>query len=150
VKEGEALVSYVLIVLFLAMFLLRAFFFFFQVALGYEKHYNVQNPFEWMELISLQVRSTLPPSPPPSLLLPPRTSPTSLSKMSEIFKVPVIMKHPKKASLPPSLSRPSQGKTNFFEKRVGEYQKAGVMSKYNKSGGAGGVAPRTFSTDADF
>lgn len=44
------------------------------VALGNPKHYNAANPFDWMELISLQ------------------------------------------------------GKTNFFEKRVGEYQKAGVMS----------------------
>lgn len=44
------------------------------VSLGLEKEYNTQNPFEWMELISLQ------------------------------------------------------GKTNFFEKRVGEYQKAGVMN----------------------
>jgi ribonucleoside-diphosphate reductase subunit M2 len=43
-------------------------------SLGVEKHYNVQNPFDWMELISLQ------------------------------------------------------GKTNFFEKRVGEYQKSGVMA----------------------
>ena len=42
--------------------------------LGYPKYYNAQNPFEWMEMISLQ------------------------------------------------------GKTNFFEKRVGEYQKANVMS----------------------
>ena len=32
------------------------------------------------------------------------------------------------------------GKTNFFEKRVGEYQKAGVKSNYNTG----------FSTDADF
>ena len=44
------------------------------VALGNEKVYKVANPFDWMELISLQ------------------------------------------------------GKTNFFEKRVGEYQKAGVMN----------------------
>lgn len=43
-------------------------------ALGCPKLWNVMNPFEWMEMISLQ------------------------------------------------------GKTNFFEKRVGEYQKAGVMS----------------------
>ena len=42
------------------------------VALGCSKHYEVQNPFEWMEMISLQ------------------------------------------------------GKTNFFEKRVGEYAKSGV------------------------
>ena len=43
------------------------------VALGNPKHYRTQNPFEWMEMISLQ------------------------------------------------------GKTNFFERRVGEYQKANVM-----------------------
>lgn len=47
-------------------------------ALGYPKTYNTKNPFEWMELISLQ------------------------------------------------------GKTNFFEKRVGEYQKQGVMNSVNK------------------
>jgi ribonucleotide reductase beta subunit family protein with ferritin-like domain len=36
-----------------------------------------------------------------------------------------------------------QGKTNFFEKRVGEYQKAGVM--------AGTSEPLTaFALDADF
>ena len=48
------------------------------VALGYEKIYNAKNPFEWMEMISLQ------------------------------------------------------GKTNFFEKKVGEYQKANVMN-YSKT-----------------
>ncbi|KAL4433564.1 hypothetical protein ABPG75_000005 [Micractinium tetrahymenae] len=47
------------------------------VALGNPKAYNVSNPFDWMELISLQ------------------------------------------------------GKTNFFEKRVGDYQKAGVMAGLN-------------------
>jgi len=47
-------------------------------ALGYDKLYNTQNPFEWMELISLQ------------------------------------------------------GKTNFFEKRVGDYKKAGVGSSQQK------------------
>lgn len=55
-------------------------------SLGVPKHYNVSNPFDWMEMISLQ------------------------------------------------------GKTNFFEKRVGEYQKAGVM----------GNNSHTFSVDADF
>lgn len=45
------------------------------VALGYGKIYNVVNPFDWMEMISLE------------------------------------------------------GKTNFFEKRVAEYQKSGVMAK---------------------
>ena len=44
-------------------------------SLGVPKKYNVENPFEWMDMISLQ------------------------------------------------------GKTNFFEKRVGEYQKAGVKQQ---------------------
>lgn len=57
------------------------------VALGYDAVYGVANPFEWMELISLQ------------------------------------------------------GKTNFFERRVGDYQKSGVMS-----GGVGGE----FSVETDF
>ena len=35
-----------------------------------------------------------------------------------------------------------QGKTNFFEKRVSEYQKAGVLNNDTKSTG--------FSTDEDF
>jgi ribonucleoside-diphosphate reductase beta chain len=55
--------------------------------LGYSKIYNAANPFDFMEMISLQ------------------------------------------------------GKTNFFEKRVGDYQKAGVMS--NKDS-------QVFSTDDDF
>jgi ribonucleoside-diphosphate reductase beta chain len=36
-----------------------------------------------------------------------------------------------------------QGKTNFFEKRVGDYQKAGVMS-------GGNAASQTFSLEEDF
>ena len=57
--------------------------------LGHEKIYNVSNPFEFMNLISLR------------------------------------------------------GKTNFFEKRVGEYQKAGVMSSLEG-------AEESFTMDADF
>ena len=60
------------------------------VALGVGKHYEAVNPFDWMELISLQ------------------------------------------------------GKTNFFEKRVGEYQKSGVMAGVN-----GGDA-HAFTIDEDF
>lgn len=55
------------------------------VALGCEKVYKVENPFDFMDLISLQ------------------------------------------------------GKTNFFEKRVGEYQKSGVMN-----------SEKVFTLDADF
>ncbi|XP_030544650.1 ribonucleoside-diphosphate reductase small chain [Rhodamnia argentea] len=60
-------------------------------ALGYGKMYSAANPFDWMELISLQ------------------------------------------------------GKTNFFEKRVGEYQKASVMSSINGDGGS-----HVFKMDEDF
>merc|ERR1711870_17698 len=63
-------------------------------ALGHTKLFGSTNPFDWMELISLQ------------------------------------------------------GKTNFFEKRVGEYQKAGVMS--SASPGGGGHEERGFVLDADF
>jgi ribonucleoside-diphosphate reductase beta chain len=38
-----------------------------------------------------------------------------------------------------------QGKTNFFEKRVGDYQKAGVMSSTDQSGGG-----HAFDLEADF
>jgi len=61
-------------------------------ALGHSKLYGSKNPFDWMELISLQ------------------------------------------------------GKTNFFEKRVGEYQKAGVMAGIS----GGEDESKGFSLDADF
>jgi len=60
-------------------------------ALGHPKLFNATNPFDWMELISLQ------------------------------------------------------GKTNFFEKRVGEYQKAGVMASTAESNDGPG-----FALDVDF
>ncbi|KAJ3270336.1 Ribonucleotide-diphosphate reductase (RNR), small subunit [Terramyces sp. JEL0728] len=59
------------------------------VELGTEKHYKVTNPFDFMEMISLQ------------------------------------------------------GKTNFFEKKVGEYQKSGVMNSTRSQ-------PTKFSLDEDF
>lgn len=64
------------------------------VCLGNEKHFHAKNPFDWMELISLQ------------------------------------------------------GKTNFFEKRVGDYQKAGVMSGIDAS--LGGEKRARFALDEDF
>ena len=42
-----------------------------------------------------------------------------------------------------------QGKTNFFEKRVAEYQKAGVMNPAGRTGGEESTAPK-FSLDEDF
>ena len=60
--------------------------------LGVPKKYNVENPFEWMDMISLQ------------------------------------------------------GKTNFFEKRVGDYQKAGVK----QTGAAAENARKLNFDDEDF
>jgi ribonucleoside-diphosphate reductase beta chain len=57
------------------------------ISLGLQKHYKAQNPFDWMELISLQ------------------------------------------------------GKTNFFEKRVADYQKSGVMANRED---------QVFTLEADF
>nr|HMU05574.1 ribonucleotide-diphosphate reductase subunit beta [Saprospiraceae bacterium] len=56
-------------------------------SLGNDKIYNVENPFPWMDMISLQ------------------------------------------------------GKTNFFEKRVGDYQKAGVLAEKDN---------QVFTLEADF
>ena len=45
-----------------------------------------------------------------------------------------------------------EGKTNFFEKRVGEYQKSGVMANLEGKGtdsGAGGVV-KDLNFEADF
>ncbi len=64
------------------------------VALGASKLYDARNPFDWMELISLQ------------------------------------------------------GKTNFFEKRVAEYQKANVMS--NVSNSSDSIITNNFTLEADF
>merc|ERR1712072_1188574 len=64
------------------------------VSLNAPKLYNTTNPFDWMELISLQ------------------------------------------------------GKTNFFERRVSEYQKAGVMSSLDSKENV--EQNSTFSLDADF
>ncbi|KAH7573707.1 hypothetical protein JRO89_XS03G0195900 [Xanthoceras sorbifolium] len=61
------------------------------VTLGYQRKYNVENPFDWMEFISLQ------------------------------------------------------GKANFFERRVGDYQKASIMSSL-QNGGKNFV----FKLDEDF
>nr|VDC98096.1 unnamed protein product [Brassica oleracea] len=40
-----------------------------------------------------------------------------------------------------------QGKTNFFEKRVGDYQKASIMSSVN---GGGAFDIHVLSLDEDF
>jgi ribonucleoside-diphosphate reductase subunit M2 len=63
------------------------------VALGNTKHYHAINPFDFMEMISLQVCH-------------------SSFQCIDISRYPMIVE--------------PQGKTNFFEKRVSDYSKAGV------------------------
>ena len=63
------------------------------LALSYDMTFHADNPFDWMELISLQ------------------------------------------------------GKTNFFEKRVGEYQRAGVMAHLDLDPNA---KENQFNLDCDF
>jgi ribonucleotide reductase beta subunit family protein with ferritin-like domain len=67
-------------------------------ALGYPRHYHAENPFDWMEMISLE------------------------------------------------------GKTNFFERRVSEYQRTGVASsgEITRSGGSSTSSENVFTIDADF
>ena len=44
-----------------------------------------------------------------------------------------------------------EGKTNFFEKRVAEYQKSGVMASLTMDGEANKKnGPKAFNFDADF
>lgn len=65
--------------------------------LGCSKIYNSKNPFDWMEMISMQ------------------------------------------------------GKTNFFEKRVGEYQKSNIMqTEQCRRRKEGQLPDNTFTTEADF
>jgi len=65
-------------------------------SLGYNKLFGASNPFDFMEMISIE------------------------------------------------------GKTNFFERRVGEYQKAGVMNSINKSKNKSKNKENMFVLDADF
>jgi hypothetical protein len=57
---------------------------------------------------------------------------------------PAAWQYPVSQWTPPFLCR---GKTNFFERRVGEYQKSSVMAGLNKGAGAG---VHEFTTDCDF
>ena len=43
-----------------------------------------------------------------------------------------------------------EGKTNFFEKRVAEYQKSGVMASLASEGGPKATVSNELNFDADF
>ena len=90
------------------------------VALGTQKHYHAKNPFDWMEAISLQCAALF---------------------------ISICIEHAEHAFTVPVLNEllPNRGKTNFFEKRVGDYQKAGVMA-----GLSGRTDSHTISFNEDF
>ncbi|KAK4478015.1 hypothetical protein RD792_017280 [Penstemon davidsonii] len=79
------------------------------VALGYQKMYDVENPFDWMESISLQLNKQ------------------SQTRLLDVHRVGL------------------RGKANFFERRVGDYQKASVMSSLQN-----GSNNFEFTMDEDF
>jgi ribonucleoside-diphosphate reductase subunit M2 len=106
------------------------------VALGCAKRWKTRNPFDWMDLISLQVR--LPSSHLPGLsdTMYQSTVPSTGEAAGRSFSP--------SASSTNAFMRSTcvlQGKTNFFEKRVGEYAKSGVGMD---------SAQQVFSLDADF
>jgi len=108
------------------------------LSLGCSKTYNARNPFDWMDLISLQVRR-----------YDGGREGGREGGVGVFCSVPCYVvvtsrvTHSSLPSLPPSLppSSPTQGKTNFFEKRVGEYAKSGV---------GGNVEDQVFSLEVDF
>lgn len=83
------------------------------VAMGVPKIFMSANPFDWMDMISIEVSS-------------PRRCDLAADMLHECKYVGLIH---------------VQGKTNFFEKRVGEYAKAGVGAKASES---------KFSLEEDF
>ena len=102
------------------------------VVLGYPKLYNVANPFDWMDMISLQcVPRVLVERGVSSCRAPP----------------PPLARRTRPPLLPPSPPHTHRGKTNFFERRVGEYQRAGVMQSVS---GAARKYEHVFSLEEDF
>jgi ribonucleoside-diphosphate reductase subunit M2 len=73
--------------------------------LGYDKIWNVQNPFEWSVRASTHLHCVLIVC---TVLINLLCSSVLLPDRMEMISL--------------------QGKTNFFEKKVTDYQKAGVMS----------------------
>lgn len=88
-------------------------------SLGHRKLYFASNPFPWMDLISLEVRVDNNHA---ILILLTSTTALSMNELCDCYSYclqfhnNIIM---------------TQGKTNFFERRVGEYQKAGVMQSHH-------------------
>ena len=91
------------------------------VALGASKIFNATNPFDWMELISLQGKTCA--------FFTQTRSATSIHTHS-LF---TLLHH-----------------RNFFEKRVAEYQKANVMSSITKNSSDDIMNLNEFSLNADF
>ncbi len=128
------------------------------VALGQEKHYHTSNPFDWMEMLSLQCA----PQPCRLRSLAALTFCTAAADITQAALFPSIVSSWVEQAHKPAGQGPlrlcmrlvlpatccrhaCRGKTNFFEKRVGEYQKNGVMAGLNKDSSSHG-----FSMDNDF
>ena len=114
------------------------------VALGYEKLYAAANPFDWMEMISLQGKVRGAPARAPAHLPagPGRVSgtawdmgagaaqrllgPCALVGGLNVEATAVRVVTPSRQPRCPLPHPPAQ--SNFFERRVGEYQRANVVA----------------------
>lgn len=100
------------------------------ISLGCSKHYNTVNPFNWMEQISLQYDLS-------------HLRPVFFPAQDTCSVENVLSFMPPQTDLLITICM-FRGKTNFFERRVGEYQKSSVMAKL-KDGDV-----HEFKTDCDF
>lgn len=89
-------------------------------SLGYNKLFHCENPLSFMDLISLQGKTCVPSLPPAHIRYYARCM--TLTMFCTEFS------------------------RNFFENRVSEYQKAGVMESIDKRG----VDSKVFKLDEDF
>ena len=132
------------------------------VALGYERLYHVANPFSWMDMISLQYVSGIPSSKMSSAtkMLPAvarlcdivlhtqhahAQCPSTHWLFNPCMRVNCFSAHLISLSF---ISVSTRGKSNFFERRVGEYQRANVMQSREEGGRPFGE--HVFTLDADF
>ena len=117
------------------------------VELQCERLYNTPNPFDWMEMISLQVCSLRNPmikldGGGNSGLACCLYAGILAARLGMAFRLSSILDFK-------VCSDTVQGKTNFFERRVGEYQRAGVMANCQSSS-AERYEGFVFRTDVDF
>ncbi|KAF5947268.1 hypothetical protein HYC85_013225 [Camellia sinensis] len=107
------------------------------VSLVCKRKYNVENPFDWMEFISTEALSSDFINSENETKQPVTSGNTPATNFDSHFWTPPLPAttsvHPPPAATT-SNNSPNIGKANFFERRVGDYQKASVMSNLQDGG----------------